>query len=267
MRARRLLRGAMLCAASCAVSCAAIGAAPGDAAAQPIDSLRARVEEAVVRGSGTELDLVIARLRREVRATPDNVVLQYDLGYALFRRGSALAREGRPEEARRRFEESDRALARAVALGAGGGGLALRGTVNSRLASVSGMVASMRLEPLAYRQLDEALALAPDDPRVALLNGIARLDAPRPYGGGLTEGEEELRRAIVLFGGDSARPPAPSWGRADAHIWLGIALARQGQRDEARASFLRALEFAPGHTWVTSTLLPQVAGRNDARPP
>lgn len=242
-------------------------ASPLCAGAQPIDSLRARVELAVVTGADAELDLAIARLRAEASTASENRVIQYDLGYALYRRAATLMRSDRREEARRRLEEADRALARSISLGAGGGALALRGAVSRRLAEVSGVIAAMRLEPLAYRQLDEALAIAPDDPRVALLNGIARLDAPRSLDGGAERGEAELRRAIELFGSDSSVSPAPTWGRADAHIWLGISLAKRGARAEARASFERALEFAPGHAWVISTLLPQVAEKADTREP
>lgn len=242
-------------------------AAPQHAGAQLIDSLRARVEKAVVQDAGAELDLVIARLRLEAREAPEHRVLQYDLGYALYRRAHALSQVGRSEEARKLLEEADRALARALSLGIGGGALALRGAVSSDLAKVSGMVAAMRLEPLAFRQLDQALLLAPEDPRVALLNGIARLGAPRALGGGIDEGERELRRAVRLFEADSSASPAPTWGHADAHIWLGIALTRRGLTEEAKASFERALELAPGHSWVKSTLLPQATAKSATREP
>jgi hypothetical protein len=114
----------------------------------------------------------------------------------------------------------------------------------------------MRLGPRAFRQRDSAVALAPEDPRVALLNGITRLNAPRAFGGGPSRGEPELRRAITLFARDTSRSPRPVWGAVDAHIWRAIALHRAERVVEARAELERALALAPGHAWVAGTLLP-----------
>jgi Flp pilus assembly protein TadD len=235
------------------------------ARAQPIDSLRTVLERSIVRGDMAALDSVIARLRDEARETPENVTVQYDLGYALHRRAGAITEAGRDGKAQPLLEEAERALARAVSLGGGGSALALRGTVTGQLAQVSGAFRAMRLGPRAFKQLDEAKELAPDDPRIALLNGMVRLRAPRAFGGGTERAEREFRRAVLLFESDGARSPAPTWGRVDAHIWLGIALAKLGRRDEARAEYAKALAMAPGHAWVTTTLLPKVAERAGER--
>lgn len=222
------------------------------------DSLRAAVQQAVRQGAWPQLEAAIDRLREQALAAPENRVAQYELGYALHRRASAFVRSGQGDRARPLLEEADRALGRAISLGAGGGALALRAAVTHARAGVSGTLDAMRLEPRAYRQLDTALALAPSDPRVALLNGMTRLRAPRAFDGGAGKAERELRRAIALFETDSARAPAPTWGHVDAWIWLGIALAELDRREEARAAFQHALELAPGHAWVTGTLLPRL---------
>ncbi len=242
-----------------ALLCGPLGAWDRPAAAQPIDSLRDVVATAIAQADWSRLELAIARLRLEAREAPDHLVVQYDLGYALHRRASALMRVGRDVEARGLLEEADRALGRAVALGGGGGAVALRAIVMRERARVGGTLDAMRLEPRVYRQLDTALALAPNDPRVALLNGMARLYAPRAFDGGVRAAEREFRRAIALFEADSSVAPAPTWGREDAWIWLGIALAEQDKRDEARDAFEKALELSPGHAWVTSTLLPETS--------
>jgi tetratricopeptide (TPR) repeat protein len=228
------------------------------AAAQPIDSLRTAVQSAVAQGAWTRLEAAIDALRAAALEAPDNLVVQYDLGHALHRRASAYLREKRHEEARPLLEEADRALTRAITLGGGGGAMALRAMVTHQRAAVGGTVEAMRLEPRVFRQLDTALTLAPQDPRVALLNGMARLHAPRAFDGGPATAEREFRRALLLFEADTANGFAPRWGRTEAWIWLGIALEEQDRRDEARNAYESALAVAPGHAWVTTTLLPHL---------
>jgi tetratricopeptide (TPR) repeat protein len=87
------------------------------------------------------------------------------------------------------------------------------------------------------------------------------VNAPAFAGGGATRGEAELRRAVALFANDRSASPQPTWGRADAHIWLAVALEKQNKIPEARAELNRALELAPGHLWVTRELLPALDRR------
>ncbi len=223
-----------------------------------------------MRGEWAALDTVIAKLRRAAAAAPRDAALHYDLGYALHRRASAMIAQDRPKPAKPLLEEAERALARAVELGGGGSALALRGAVTGQMAGVGGMFTAMRAGPRAFKLLDEAVKLAPQDPRVALLNGITRLNAPRAFGGGPSRGEPELRRALGLFATDRPVSPAPSWGHADAWIWLAIALEQQDRLPEARAALGEALGLAPGHTWVTGLLIPRLeaaaSGRNPTPP-
>ncbi len=221
-----------------------------------LDSLRPAAELAVTRADWGTVERAAERLRGAIASAPDDPWLHYDLAYLLHRRGSALIVADSVDRAEAPLTESERMAARAQELGAGASALALRGTVTGQLAGVRGALAAIRLGPRAFRQLDDAVAQAPADPRVALLNGITRLNAPRAFGGGPAKGEPELRRAIALFANDTARSPRPTWGAADAHIWLAIALHRQERVTEARAELERALALAPGHAWVTRDLLP-----------
>lgn len=230
-------------------------------AAQPalLDSLRPRVEAAVTRSDWPALDPIIARLRTATRGpAARDAWTHYDLGYVLHRRASAMLLGDQVPQAKPLLEEAEQALAKAQALGGGGQALGLRGAVTGQLAGTGGMIAGMRMGPRAFKQLDEALALAPNDPRVALVNGMTRLNAPRPFGGGPAKGEPELRRAVALFAKDTARGPAPVWGRVDAHIWLAIALSQLDRNTEARAELQKALALAPGHVWITRELLPKL---------
>jgi len=232
---------------------------PARAQVALLDSLRPLAESAVTRGDWTAVDAAIVRLRAAAGSTgARDPWIHYDLGCLLHRRASALMTAKQMERAKPMLEESERVLARSQELGGGPSATALRGAVTGQLAGAGGMINAMRMGPRSFKLLDEAVAAAPRDPRVALLNGMSRLNAPRAVGGGPSKGEAELRRAVALFATDKPTGGTPTWGRVDAHIWLGIALQELGRRDEARSEFQRALALAPGHAWVTLELLPQL---------
>lgn len=225
-----------------------------------LDSLRPEIEMAVTQAAWPRIDAAITRLRSAI-TTPHGRADQwthYDLAYALHRRASGLIVLDSGRTARPLLEEAVRMSQRAHELGAGPTALALEGAVTGQLAGVGGGLAPMRFGPRAFRLLDQAVAEAPNDPRVALLNGITRFNAPRAFGGGPTKGEAELRRAVRLFEADRASSPQPTWGRPDAHLWLGLALVALDRPSEARAEYRRVLQMSPGHKWVTDKLLPEL---------
>lgn len=228
------------------------------APAAPLDSLRTVVERATAQAEWDALEAAIARLRSAI-ATPAGRAdqwLHYDLAYALHRRASGHIVEEQLRAARPILEEAIRMAQRSQELGAGPTAVALEGAVTGQLAGAGGGLSPMRHGPRAFELLDRAVRDAPQDPRVALLNGITRFNAPRLFGGGPAKGEVELRRAVRLFEADRATAPRPVWGQADAHLWLGIALAALDRPAEARAEFERVLALSPGHRWVTERLLP-----------
>lgn len=229
--------------------------------AQPalLDSLRPRVESAVIRSDWPALDPIIARLRAATRGpAARDAWTHYDLAYVLHRRASAMLIGDQMPLAKPLLEEAERVLARSAELGGGPAALGLRGAVTGQLAATGGMIAGMRFGPRSFKQLDSALALAPNDPRLALVNGMSRLNAPRAFGGGAAKAEPSLRRAVALFQNDTATGPRPVWGRVDAHIWLAIALTQLDRKAEARAELMKALAIAPGHVWITRELLPRL---------
>jgi len=81
---------------------------------------------------------------------------------------------------------------------------------------------------------------------------------PKMFGGGTDKAEQDLRRALTYFETDQPTAPAPSWGRADAYIWLGQALHKNDRIDDARAAYEKALELQPENGWVRNVLLPSL---------
>jgi tetratricopeptide (TPR) repeat protein len=238
---------------------------PASAQQASQDSLRARLERAVVSADWAALDRVTADLRSASASAPRNAWLHYDLAYALHRRASGLIVEDKASDAKTMLEEAVKVAGRARELGGGAQAQALEGAVTGQLAGATGGLSLMRLGRASFRLLDEAVAAAPNDPRVALLNGISRVNAPAFAGGGPSRGEAELRRALRLYETDRAVSPQPTWGRADAHIWLAIALEKQSKLPEAQAELTRALALAPGHRWIVETLQPALARRRTSR--
>ncbi|MCY3820334.1 MAG: tetratricopeptide repeat protein, partial [Gammaproteobacteria bacterium] len=112
----------------------------------------------------------------------------------------------------------------------------------------------------ASRALDRAEAAAPDNPRVALLQGISAFHRPARFGGGLDRAERLLRRSLDLFSHEPPDQPWPNWGRFDAHVWLGQTLARQNDPSGARTEYDAALLLAPDSGWVKFVLLPALNG-------
>jgi tetratricopeptide (TPR) repeat protein len=227
------------------------------------DSIRGSIERAVVAADWGAIDRAVSALRGATQSAAGraDAWVHYDLAYALHRRASGLIIEERASAAKAMLEEAIAAAARSRTLGGGAQAQALEGAVTGQYAGAAGGLAMMRSGRASFRLLDEATAAAPNDPRVALLNGISRSNAPAFAGGGAARGEAELRRAVALYATDRSASPQPVWGRADAHIWLAIALEKQNKVTEARAELQRALELAPGHRWVEESLLPALARR------
>jgi hypothetical protein len=143
---------------------------------------------------------------------------------------------------------------------------------NSKFAEAYGLLSSVygaqigknfdlgpTLGPATGELIGRAVDLEPDNPRVVLMRGMATFNTPAEYGGSTKEGEALFRRALLLFDKEPAGKPWPNWGRFDAHLWLGQAMARHGDNAGARAEYKAALEIGPDSNWVRLVLLPQVA--------
>jgi len=116
----------------------------------------------------------------------------------------------------------------------------------------------MTLGPLSSDVLDRALSIAPNNPRLQVIRGETLFHTPPEYGGSKKEAEAALRHALDLFDKEPVNKPWPNWGRFDAHVWLGQALADRNDKAGARAEYEKALQIAPNSAWVKYSLLPAV---------
>lgn len=237
-----------------------LSAEPLQAQARPEgqSELRAQIETAMAKGDGGALERLEATITAASTAQPKDPWLLYDLGYLLHRRASLFLAAQKPKLARPFLDRADRTLERCIALGGGGTAIALRGAVAGQLAGASGTLGAIRNGPRSLKLLDQARAAVPNDPRAALLRGMTLYYTPAAFGGGPAKAEPDLRRAVALFATDSARAPQPTWGRTDAHLWLGIVLRDLKRPAEARREWREVLALSPGYRLVADSLLPSL---------
>jgi tetratricopeptide (TPR) repeat protein len=98
----------------------------------------------------------------------------------------------------------------------------------------------------ARREMDEALRLAPDNPRVLLLDAMGDYRLPASRGGNRERALVKLRRATAAFESERrAADHVPGWGAPDAYLLLGRDLLEHGDPAGARDALERALLLAP----------------------
>jgi len=100
----------------------------------------------------------------------------------------------------------------------------------------------------AQRNLEQAVELAPDNPRVILQDALSDYSRPAMFGGDVQRAAAKLERATTLF----AQQPADglSWGEADAWLYLARIRAAAGDGAGAKDAAERALAVAPGYKAV-----------------
>lgn len=123
----------------------------------------------------------------------------------------------------------------------------------------------MRRGPRADDAYERARALAPDNPRVAMQEGVSRLFRPKFAGGGIERAEKELTRALELFAKEPPDSPWPNWGRVEIYAWLGLTMTKKRDYAAARRYLEKALSLEPEYRWVKESLLPGLKAEENAK--
>lgn len=224
------------------------------------DSASREIEAANATGDLARLENAAALLDRALTVTPNDRLLLYYRSLALYRMGGQYMGRQRNDDAKTVLEEADRLLERIEATAPASDALALRGGVIGQLIGLSGNpLAGMTMGPKSNGLIDRAMELDPKNPRVWLIRGVSAMFTPKMFGGGADKAERDMRKALELFQAERPVPPAPSWGLADAYIWLGQALQKEDKIEDARAAYQKALELQPQNVWVQQTLIPSLS--------
>lgn len=226
------------------------------------DSASREIEAGNAAGDVARLTNAAALLDRALTVTPRDPLLLYYRSLALWRIASIDIGLKKNDEAKHALEEADLLLEQATTKSPTADALALRSSVIGQTIGLSGNpLSGMTLGPKSSGLMDRAMELEPNNPRVWLIRGMSAMFTPTMFGGGTDKAERDLRRALELFDADKAVAPAPSWGHADAYIWLGQALQKNDKPEEARAAYQKALELQPANQWVQRVLLPSLDAR------
>ncbi|MGB6485264.1 MAG: hypothetical protein WBE91_00045 [Steroidobacteraceae bacterium] len=115
--------------------------------------------------------------------------------------------------------------------------------------------------PLSRARSDKALRLAPDNPRVLLLDALATRERPRFFGGDNQQAYQLMLHSVSAF----ERPGAPAaglpaWGAADAFTYLAQDYLTRGRALAARNVLERALLVAPDFTQAKRLMAEIISG-------
>jgi tetratricopeptide (TPR) repeat protein len=118
----------------------------------------------------------------------------------------------------------------------------LLGTLCGQMISGNGL-AGLKYGKCALSAVNKAIELDPKSSMNYLSHGVGNYYLPSALGGGFDLAIADFRKAIELNNKN-----------ADAYLWLGIALRKVNQPDEARKAIAKSLELNPNRAWTKQQL-------------
>ena len=116
------------------------------------------------------------------------------------------------------------------------------GTLCGQIISGNGL-AALKYGKCALNAVNKAIELDPNSSMAYLSHGVGNYYLPPAFGGGMEPAIKDFRKAIEL---DSKN--------ADAWLWLGIALRRVNQPEEAHKTIAKSLQLNPNRVWAKQQL-------------
>jgi tetratricopeptide (TPR) repeat protein len=220
-----------------------------NAPAKWADTVSHEIDRAYISGDPAKMQSARALAERVATAFPnDGLILHYE-GFALYREGTMLT--GRGTDATDLYQRAQIVLEKSLKLHPLAETHAIISSIDGQLIAKDPSRA-MELGMAASSAIASASALGRDNPRIWLFRGLNAIYTPAEYGGGLPLAKEQIEKSIELFAKDAPKPGEPSWGKAEAHVWLGQVYQRLNDNARAAAEYKAALEIEPGFAWAKS---------------
>ena len=110
------------------------------------------------------------------------------------------------------------------------------------------------------KDINRALELEPNNPRVLWIQAVPYLVLPAARGGNIDRAIELYRKMIENSRPLQPRSPFPDWGRAEASMSLANAYLAKASPDvdEATVEAKEALRLQPEWHYVRDILMPQI---------
>jgi tetratricopeptide (TPR) repeat protein len=116
------------------------------------------------------------------------------------------------------------------------------GTLCGQIISSNGLSA-LKYGKCALEAVNKAIELDPKSSINYLSHGVGNYYLPAAFGGGIALAIKDFNKAIEL------NPK-----NADAYLWLGVALRKNNQPEEARKAIAKSLELNPNRVWAKQQL-------------
>ncbi|MFI4890068.1 MAG: hypothetical protein ACHQIL_06000 [Steroidobacterales bacterium] len=216
-------------------------------AAQQGGDLQAQIVYAYQTEDMNRMADLEASLRAQLEADGGDTALRYHIAHAEYRYAE-LAAPARPREAARaagRCVDQLKPLLKHDPHNVEG--LVLQSGCYAQLAGLN-RIEALALRRLGAERLDEALRLAPRNPRALLFAALRGLEPESANAPARAGAMAQLRLAAELFAQASATGvDAPGWGEGEAFLALGREMLRQGDALGARNWIERALIASPDY--------------------
>ncbi len=238
--------------------------AVADVQAQTPDSLimhgKKLIAEALNKWEIAEMQKARAHFERLLAGKKHEALVRYYLGYCDYRLVIFHQQKKNNEMMKKHLDEAINHLEAAVKLNnKSAEAYALLASCYGQKVGLSPML-GMTLGPKSGMTMQSAQQLAPNNPRVILLDAIGTYYKPAMFGGSKDAGLAGFKRAAEFFDKEKITDPLqPDWGHEEAYAWIGVAYLDKNDKAAARAAFERALEIAPDYGWVKHQLYPKAA--------
>jgi hypothetical protein len=184
-------------------------------AAKFVDSARVGIDRAVHEMDPSGLDRMATLLDRALVVFPADPYLLHYRGYVRYWQVVGLFMGGQKEAASPLIQQGLADLEKSAERLSWPETLQLEACLNGLLISID-PGNGPTLGPLAGRLSGEATKMAPNNPRVLLLQAYLAERTPSSMGGGPARARELADKAAAAFADDHPGPLAPSWGRDEA---------------------------------------------------